>query len=250
MNRASMAFVAFLSIQSASAATLTFQDGVGGYTGARDTIVRSNQTASGSGQATNGDSRNLSFGTLDFLSIDGDDGSPGARPNHGLIGFDGLFGNGPGQIRATDTITSATLTLQVFDEGSGFTVHDMLASWSEASTWNSLGDGIQANGVEASTGALASFGANNSGANVSPGTIQVNVLSSLLSAQAGNPFHGWALLPFTAGTNGVDIRSGEFATPELRPLLTVNVTPVPVPAALPLLASAVALLGAARLRRA
>lgn len=250
MKHALLALTVLSGATVAEAATLTFQEGVGGYSGTQDTIVRSNETASGSGQGFNGDSRNLSFGALEFLSVDGDDGSPGAKPNHGLLRFDGIFGNGPGQIRATDIINSATLTLQVFDVGSGFTVHDMLGAWSESSTWNSLVNGVQANGSEAAVASLASFGANNSSGNVPVGPLVVNVLPSLQLAQGGGTFNGWALLPFVSGTNGVDIHSSEAVTASVRPLLTVNVTPVPVPAALPLLVSALAGLGLARRRAA
>lgn len=242
-------FALLATAGSAAAATLTFQEGVDGYVGTQDTMVRSNETASGSGQSSPGDSRDLSFGGLDFVSVDGDDGSPGSKPNHGLIRFDSIFGNGPGQIKPTDTINSATLTLQVFDPGSGMNVHNMLASWSETSTWNSLGNGVQADGVEAGSTAIATFGANNSSANVPNGPLTIDVLSSLLFAQGGGTFNGWALLPFAAGTNGIDIRSSEFATVAQRPLLTVDVTPVPVPAALPLMASALSGLGLVARRR-
>src|SRR3989344_4899287 len=146
--------------------TLTFQQGLNGYTGTQDTIVRSNETASGTGQSGNGDSRNSNFGSLVSLSIDGDDGSPGSKPNQGLIRFDNLFGTGAGQIGAGDTILSATLTLQVFDVGSGLTVHNLLTNWNASTaTWNSLGNGLQVDGVELGTQVLASFGANNSSAN-------------------------------------------------------------------------------------
>jgi hypothetical protein len=229
-----------------AATTLSFQDGVNGYAGTRDTMVRSNETATGAGQAAAGDSRNLSFGGVDFISVDGDDGSPGSKPNHGLLRFEGIFGSGPGLIRADDVILGASLTLRLLDPGSGMTVHSMLADWSETSTWNSLVNGVSANGVEAVAAPLATYGANNSSANVPTGTLVIDVLPSLLWAQAGNPFTGWAFLPFSSGTNGIDFATSEYADAALRPLLTVSVQPVPLPASALLLAPAFGLLGLRR----
>lgn len=213
----------------AAPVTLTFQQGLNGYTGAQDTIVRSNETASGTGQSGNGDSRNSNFGSLVSLSIDGDDGSPGSKPNQGLIRFDNLFGTGAGQIGAGDTILSATLTLQVFDVGSGLTVHNLLTNWNASTaTWNSLGNGLQVDGVELGTQVLASFGANNSSANVGLGALSIDVTSSLQGMQAGTlPGFGWALLPFAAGTNGIDVHSSEATELALRPMLSVQVQAVP-----------------------
>lgn len=209
--------------------TLTFQEGVNGYAGTQDTMIRSNVSAAGSGQSGNGDSTSLNFGSLDFISVDGDDGSPGSKPNQGLIRFDNLFGNGVGQIKAGDTILSATLKLQMFDPGSGFAVHDMLIDWTEnAVTWNSVTSGIQPNGVEAVSSALASFGANNSSENMAIGQLTIDVTNSLLAMQnATLSGYGWLLNPFASGTNGIDIRTSEYAVLGERPMLSVEIAPVP-----------------------
>lgn len=229
----------------AAGQTLSFQQGLNGYVGTQDAHIRSNETSSG-------DSRGSNYGELTFLSVDGDDGSPGAKPNQGLLRFDNLFGNAAGQIKAGDTISSATLTLTVFDEGSGFSVHHLLKDWAEANvTWNSAGNGMQTNGVEATTAALASFGANNSAANVGLGLLQIDVRGSLQAMQAGQlPAFGWLLQPFAAGTNGVDFRSSEYATLEMRPLLTVNlVSSVPEPQSWALLAGGLLLVAGLKRRR-
>lgn len=249
-TRALLAAGLLASTAAQATTTLSFQQGVAGYTGASDTMIRSNETAAGAGHSSNGDSRGRNFGSLDFLSIDGDDGSPGSKPNQGLIRFDGLFGTATGQIHAGDTIVSATLRLVAFDPGSGLRVHDMLTTWSQGSaTWNSLGNGVQL-GTEAGSAALASIGADNSAANVAAGVLNFDVTATLQAMQAGTlPGHGWLLNPFTSGTNGIDVRSSEFATVADRPLLIVQVSPVPEPTSLALLAlGAAALWLRARLR--
>ncbi len=231
-----------VAVSGASAQTYVFQDGLGGYAGTRDTQVRSNETASP------GDSRDTNYGVEPSMSIDGDDGSPGAKPNHGLIRFDGVFG--AGGVQAGDTILSATLSVYAFDPGSGMTVHDLLIDWDESLvTWNSLGNGIQAAGSEAATVPVATIGANNNLANVGIGWLNFDVTASLQGMQAGTlPGHGWALLPFAAGTNGIDLYTREYAgDATLRPLLSVTV--VPEPATLLLMSLGVAGVAVARRRR-
>lgn len=217
-----------------SAATLTFQQGLNGYTGTSDTTLKSSAPAV---VADPGDA-----------SIDAsDDGSP----NHVLLRFDDVFGASDGQIRPSDAIVHAQLQLSIQSEGSGIMFHDMLVPWDQATaTWNSFTGGIQTDGIEAAAAAFASIGANTGDPNIPEGLFTVDVTASLQALRSGAlPGYGWALLPFMPnGTNGVDFVSSELLPVELRPLLTVEVAPVPEPETYALLLAGLTLVGAAHRR--
>lgn len=234
LSIASLALIASTAVHADE--VLTFKQGTAGYAGTQDTQVRSA-------------SPNTNYGALTYISVDGDDGSPGLQPNHGIVRFDGLFGTGADQIQTGQAVVSAQLRVYVQNPGSGMTLHDMLIDWSQSTaTWNSLQAGISADGVEASSQALASIGSNNGSENIGNGWLSFDVTSSLQQWQAGTlPGYGWAMLPFTNGTNGIDFVTSEGAL-SLRPELVVTVSAVPEAQSWAMMALGMAL-GWAALRR-
>lgn len=124
-----------------------FQQGVDGYTGTEDTYLADSSPTTSHGNAT-------TIITDDAGSVE-----------QGLIRFDNMFGSGPGQIPLGSTITNATLSVYVtnVDSNDLVNLHRMNATWSEASTWNSLTNGIQVNGTEASLASSATIDAGTSG---------------------------------------------------------------------------------------
>lgn len=212
----------------------TFERGVGGYTGAADTYVRSDLPTS-------------SFGGSTVLGVDADeDGDPanGNQTRSTLVRFDGLFGTQPGQVSSDRDIVSARLVidlntaLTINAEGSGLKAHRMLVPWNEATaTWNDLGsagDGIVTTGStnpDAVSRPDSVRGDNLSSAAVAAGAtgaglLEIDVTASLRAFQNGAPNHGWALLPFlTGGTNGVFFASSENTVAGVaRPRLVIDVT--------------------------
>lgn len=231
MMRQTLLAVALLASTPAfSASTLSFQQGMSGYYGSMDVTMFSSDPDSSHGYDTE-------------LSIDASDSG---SPNHVLLRFDDLFGTSVGQIRADETIVSATLTLQITSAGSGIRFHDMLSDWNSASaTWNTMGDGIQTDGIEAAALPFLVLGANDGEAHIEEGTLVLDFTDALRRMQNGDvPGYGWALLPFMPdGTNGVDFYSGESFDLSTRPLLTVEVAPVPEPETWALLLAGLGLIG-------
>jgi len=225
-----------------AAVTLNFQEGVSGYTGTRETELR----------ITDPD---LNGGDNWSISVDYDDGPGSENPTHGLMAFDNLFGTGAGQIKSTDTINSAMLRVYILSVGSGWTWNEMLQPWNEGTaTWNGFGAGVQADGVEAVAAPVFSAGAGNGGGNVTgdgEGYFYVDVTASLQKWQSGAiANNGWAILPFVGGTNGLDFQtSDDMDYPLDRPLLTVDVTPVPEPETYALMLAGLGLVGALARRR-
>ncbi len=173
-----------------------FQEGANGYTGTQDTYVSSSATTTAYGNSS---------------SVLVDDPS-----QHGLIRFDNLFGSGGGQIAYGSTITNASLSVYVTgtDNLDAVTVHRMFSAWTEASTWNSLTNGVQANNVEASASISYTIDAGVGG------WVTITGLTSTVQAWSdGATNNGWALLG--DGADNWTFHSSEFATVSLRPYLTV-----------------------------
>ena len=178
-----------------------FQEGVSGYTGTQDTYVQDTTPTTAYGSAS---------------TVLVDDGSPQGQ---GLLRFDNLFGSGVGQIPYGATITSASLSFYVTNHDAADTVYlyRMFSAWTEGSTWNTLGTGIQTNGSEAATSATLSFSAGVSGWNTLTG------LESTVQAWAdGETNNGWAFLTINPGADNWTFASSEHATVSLRPYLVIN----------------------------
>jgi hypothetical protein len=159
-----------------------------------------------------------------------------------LLRFDSIVGSDIGQIPAGANILSATLTLESVDTTSGqfaidATVHDVLTAWDESTlTWNNFGatPGAQA-GVDYISTILAAVSLGLAGQR------STDVTASIQSIATGSQNLGW-LFGGTQNPVGV-FRSSDYETMSLRPKLTVEYSPIPIPAAVYLFGTALGLLG-------
>ncbi len=179
--------------------------GAGAYAGTVDTHI-------GDG-AAGGTLPGQSRGSDDLVWCDGDQDH-----NQGLLRFDGLVGTAPGQVPPGATIRGAWLT--VTSEGAnaqspdGGSFHRMLVPWTETSTWNALG-----NGVQLGTEAVAQADASSVGMFADRVTGSIDVTASVRAWANGAPNHGWVIV--ANGSNGWAFRSADWVGIAERPMLTV-----------------------------
>lgn len=203
--------VAAVSIRSHIEGTQTtsFQQGTNSYSETEDTELDSG-------------SPDISKGANTSISVDLDDGS---GQTNGLIRFDNLFGDGTGQIPTGATIHSASLRVYANDTaniGDTITLHRMLTSWGESSTWNSMSGGISANDVEAASTADATLANTDTTGFVTFAGLE----NSIQDWADGESNFGWAIL--TDSTDGWDFDSSESATTSQRPQLIITYSSPPV----------------------
>ena len=208
-----------LSCDFASAVTLTFQEGVDGYSGTSDTYL---QSAAAFQSNVNG-----AAAVVSIDGVSGSDSTAGSR--EGLLQFSNILGTSANQIYPGSTILSATLRVFVSNSGgSAVGVHRVLQPWNETISYaTSFGaDGINTDGVEAfaaATGTLAM--------NTTNQYREVDVTADL-AYFAANPSenYGWAFLQPIDNPGNFD--SSENATLINRPELIVELiqfVPPPVP---------------------
>jgi hypothetical protein len=116
---------------------LTFQRGVDGYTGIKDTYLQQDRATTDHG---------------DFDELGWDLGT--GRDQITLIRFDDIFGLLPNQIPEGAVISSATLTYSDFNDGQDANVNESLIDWLESVTYYGFGvdPGVQPEEVGAFVG--------------------------------------------------------------------------------------------------
>ena len=193
-----------------------FQQGIAGYAGTQDTWIDQSNP-------------NTSYGESGVRVSDDDVANSVFSDQRGqaLLRFDGLFGASVGQIPPGAQIVSAHLTIQIADDidnplfDPDFFVHRMLVPWTESSTWNTLGAGVQL-GTEAIASADHSTGA------VAKTTRTFDVTASVQAWVDGAANLGWLIQ--SAGTDRWEFRSSQWPQLAERPMLVVRLAACTPPA--------------------
>jgi len=169
--------------KSSTITKMMFQDGVDGYSGTVDTEVwalapttflESNPNASSDADNDGGESQVL-------------------------IRLDGILGDKANQIPMAARIVSARMLVSAFDQGSTVNLHRMLVPFPRSATWNSMIDGVSADGREASRH-KDSFTFGKIAANSS--TVIFDVSDTVQAWSSGQANHGWVFI--NTGGNGWD----------------------------------------------
>ena len=195
-------------------AVTAFQYGVGGYEGQQDTVIFSLEPDS-------------NFGTEGHISADQQDFN---NVRQGLLKFDNIFGNRPGQIPFGATINSAHLNVFVQDSSNAsmqMSLYRMLTDWDESTaTWNFFGGSTGGiGGVQASEGESSNLPPDavlldsKRTPDRPPRRVVFDVTKSLEYWAAGAANFGWLIE--SAATNGWDFRTKNSNLAD-RPVLTID----------------------------
>ena len=192
--------------------TVVRQQGIAGYAETQDTwISQANPNSSYGDAGTRVSDDDV---TNSFFSD---------KQGQALVRFDGLIG--PNGVPAGATILSATLTLQIADDidtplfNPDFFIHPVLIPWSESSTWNSLGGGLQ---FGSELGPLVAIMAGDNDPD-GDGLRTIDITGVVQQWANGAPNWGFAILPeiISGNDDGIEIFSSESANPLLRPAIEV-----------------------------
>jgi hypothetical protein len=207
-------FVLFATAAPVEAQVLTFQQGVGGYTGGQHAQLHS--AAFPDTPMNDNGGGNLRIDNVDNGGI-----------AYVLLRFENIFGTGAGQIPLGSPITSAILTLQENSDGTNqpLDFHRMVQPWTVGTaTWNFFGNGIDLNGTEA----IATPDGTRPTTMPALVPFDVDVTTSLRAWSAGASNQGWHIrirVPADGVLidDGLAVRSNLFGTLSERPLLTVAI---------------------------
>ncbi len=197
-------------------ASASFRQDVNDYTGAQDTRLRMNEP----------DTDRSAIATLfsDWIV------SGNTNNNEQiLLQFADIIGANPGQIPPHAQIHAAILDLSCSignAMGDGGMFHAMLKPWVHTDTWNTMVDGITADGVEAAMTPTAIAGNATLAPNVQAG-IQSFEMTPDVQAWVNGTLanNGWVLLPWPNGGDGWGFGSAEQANEWNRPQLRVFYSP-------------------------
>lgn len=185
--------------------TLIFENGVGGYTGTSDTYIQASSPDANNGQET----------TLEW---DGSDGDPPGT-TYLLVRFDEIFGTADHQIPPGAPVLSAALIYNVGGDsgaaGQSAVLFEIRIDWEESDTFNTFGPmpGIQEEDFDSA--AVSPLPGAPLGAHIA------NVTSSL-NTWTGSPQLNKGWIAMATGSDGVQVRSSEFAGLLERPKLLVT----------------------------
>jgi hypothetical protein len=194
----------FTSAFAAPVVTVSFQDGVDGYTGTRDTKLMSDSPAT-------------AYGTASKMEVDG-------SPDRSSLIYWDLTSIPPGSV-----VQSVDITVNVTNTSSqSYECYQLLQPWIEnEATWNqyAFGQSWQVAGADGAedrdSTVLGSITAPNEGLfTMSLNTAGVAAVQSWVDNPSSN--HGFIIQDYINASNGMDFSSRETGTVANRPKLTVT----------------------------
>ena len=196
-----------------AASTASFRQGVNDYAGTKDTRLRQNVP-------------DVELSLDEVVFVDAADAG-GTNEHQILLRFDDIVGAQAGRVPAGMRVVAAFLDLASTtgdSMGQGSPLHRMLKTWSDTDTWTSLGNGIQADDVEAASVFNTAAGPASLVPHVQGGFNSFDVTTDVQAWVGGQPNHGWAFLPWPAARNGWAFNTAESVDERNRPRLRIYYT--------------------------
>ncbi len=145
--------------------------------------------------------------------------------DQGLLRFDNIIGDGPGQIPPNATILEANLTIVYENSGPGTPLYRMLIPWNDPDTWNNMGDGVQIDGIEAETNRYSQIGVVSCNGTTGTGAGKISVLRDVQYWANGGSNYGWVLPNWPGNTDATTFYVSENENIDNRPRLQVTWMP-------------------------
>lgn len=217
--------------------TVSFQEGVGGYTGLFDVFISLNAT-----QVPNGRDGNVLGSSVTQKFVDGryaeqpTNNTEAGNEVQYLLRFDNMFGAGAGLIPLGAKITNASLTLTSgdgnFAETNGvYGLAQMLVPFNELTTWTSLSNGFDAGaafiGGASDRPVDHSFKGPIAKSTLTPVQTSADITRIVQNWSSGTTNNG--LLLRSSTNDGWQVMTSGAVTPGLRPKLDVTYTTAPQP---------------------
>lgn len=197
--------VLFLGFAAHAQVPITFQQGLGGYTGTHDTFYQTGDPAAMNGADTAWEWDSSDAGGMNF----------------GCIRFDDIIGSNTGQVPSDAKIQKAVLTLVVTGSGASdqiATMHELLVPFDDTQDFYAFGDGSGAEPLvdkDYVADPIAEIPGPTSG-----DILELDITDYIKKVQSGGKNYGLIVVP--GGSDGVNIASSEAAAAN-RPKLTVTI---------------------------
>ena len=149
----------------------------------------------------------------------------GGTPNESqvLLRFDDFVGTNYWQVPSNTVVVSAELLVYVNNTGDGGKFFRMLIPWDSTNdTWSSLGDGVQADGIESELVYNAQLGVEDGSGATGTGLITIGVTPDVQAWVNGANNLGWVMKGWALQTDGTGFSPSEFADVTQRPRLRVK----------------------------
>jgi hypothetical protein len=200
----------------AGATSASFRQGVDGYGSAQDTRIREVDP-----------DNNTNAWSVTSLFVDGAV-SFIADPEQVLLKFEHVIGTGAGQVPPGARVHAAFLDLGCVINnapGQGGEMFALLQPWTDTnSTWNTWGNGVQTDGVEAASVPTAHAGSPTPTSWAQGGFLSFEMTPDVQAWANGAANHGWVMIAWLGSTDGWGFGSSESIVERDRPRLRVFYT--------------------------